>query len=178
MFESSEEYKELAARVAVILGAGLCADCISFRQEGESFIMTRPALGGNVTADIVCTSKMSFATVKGESGQDSDIIFAIGRGAAEHIDAISALADKYGASIAATRVLADSGVMPYKYQVGLTGKTVSPKVYVAFGISGAVQHTCAISGAGVVIAVNTDKNARIFDYADYGIVEDVKNVKL
>ena len=66
--------------------------------------------------------------------------------------------------------------MPYEYQVGLTGKTVSPSVYVAFGISGAVQHTSAISGAGTVIAINKDKDARIFDYSDYGIAADLKNI--
>ena len=66
--------------------------------------------------------------------------------------------------------------LPYEKQVGLTGRTVSPKVYVAFGISGAVQHTCAIAGAGTVIAVNTDKNARIFDYADFGVVADISRL--
>jgi electron transfer flavoprotein alpha subunit len=74
--------------------------------------------------------------------------------------------------------VADSGKLPYEKQVGLTGRTVSPKVYVAFGISGAVQHTCAIAGAGTVIAVNNDKQARIFDYADYGIIDDVKNITI
>ena len=72
--------------------------------------------------------------------------------------------------------MADSGILPYEKQVGLTGRTVSPKVYVAFGISGAVQHTCAIAGAGTVIAVNTDKNARIFDYADFGVVADISRL--
>ena len=60
--------------------------------------------------------------------------------------------------------------MPYERQVGLTGRIIAPKIYVAFGISGAVQHTCAIEGATTIIAVNNDKEARIFDYADYGIV--------
>ena len=68
--------------------------------------------------------------------------------------------------------------MHYSAQVGLSGKRVSPKIYVAFGIAGAVQHTCAISGAQTVIAINKDKNSRIFDYADYGIVEEVENVEL
>ena len=176
LFESCDEYRELAARVAVICGAGICADCISFRREGEKFIMTRPALGGNVTADIVSSSNMSFATVRNAKSAEGDIIFSVGRGAIGYIEEIRALAEKYGATLAGSRVLTDNGMMPYKDQVGLTGKTVSPKVYVAFGISGAVQHTSAISGAGTVIAINTDKNARIFDYSDYGIVEDIKNL--
>ena len=137
--------------------------------------MTRPALGGNVTADIASNAAMSFATVR--SVQDgADIIFCVGRGAIEYIEKIRDLAKQYGATLAGTRVLADNGVIPYADQVGITGKTVSPRVYVAFGVSGAIQHTAAISGAMTVIAVNTDKNARIFDYSDYGIVADIKDL--
>ena len=66
----------------------------------------------------------------------------------------------------------DIGKAPYEMQVGLTGKTVSPRIYIAVGISGAVHHTCAIEGADTVIAINPDKNARIFDYADYGLLEN------
>ena len=60
---------------------------------------------------------------------------------------------------------------PYDMQIRLTGKIVSPKIYIAVGISGAVHHTCAIEGSGTVIAINPDKSARIFDYADYGIID-------
>ena len=66
--------------------------------------------------------------------------------------------------------------MDYSAQVGLTGKIVRPKVYVAFGISGAVQHTVGMENAGTVIAVNCDKNAKIFDYADYGVIEDISKL--
>ena len=176
LFEASEWHRQLASRVAVITGAGICADCISFRRDGDTFIMTRPALGGNVTADIASRSPMSFATVRSSKASESDIIFAVGRGAVGHVERIRALADGYGATLACSRVVCDAGVMPYSYQVGLTGKTVSPRVYVTFGISGAVQHTSGISGAGTVISVNSDKNARIFDYSDYGIIEDIKNL--
>lgn len=178
LWEDSEEYKVLASKVAVLTKAGLCADCISFRIDNDRFVMTRPAQGGNVTADIVCTSKMAFATVRTVKENGADLIFSIGKGAISDIEKIEELAKKYGAEVCCSRIVADSGKQPYERQVGLTGRTVSPKVYVAFGISGAVQHTCAISGAGTVIAVNTDKDARIFDYADYGIVTEVKNVKL
>ena len=66
--------------------------------------------------------------------------------------------------------------MPYSAQVGLTGKTVAPKIYIAVGISGAVHHTCAIENAGTVIAINPDKSARIFDYADYGIIASAEEI--
>ena len=138
--------------------------------------MTRPALGGNVTADIASSSAMSFATVRTSKSDGEKIIFSVGKGAINYIDRIKALAKKYGAEVAASRPMVDDGIIPYEYQVGLTGKTVSPELYVAFGISGAVQHTVAIPGAKTVIAVNTDKNARIFDYSDYGIVADIKNL--
>jgi electron transfer flavoprotein alpha subunit len=178
LWEDSESLKELASRVAVLTGAGLCADCISFRVEGGKFVMTRPALGGNVTADIVCESEMAFATLRTVKKEGSDVIFSVGKGAVGEVENIKRLAENYGAEVCCSRIVADSGKMPYEKQVGLTGRTVCPKVYVAFGISGAVQHTCAISGAGTVIAVNTDKRARIFDYADYGIIDDVKNITI
>ena len=178
LWEDSDTLKILASQTAVLTGAGICADCISFRVENGKFVMTRPALGGNVTADIVCESAMAFATVRTAKKDGTDVIFSVGKGAVEYIDQIKAFAKKYDAEVCCSRTVADGGKLPYEKQVGLTGRTVSPNVYVAFGISGAVQHTCAISGAGTVIAVNTDKNARIFDYADYGIITEVKNVKL
>ena len=178
LWEDSESLKILASQTAILTGAGICADCISFRVEEEKLIMTRPALGGNVTADIICQSEIAFATVRTVKKEGADVIFSVGKGGIEHMETIKELAQKYNAEICCSRIVADSGKLPYEKQVGLTGRTVSPKVYVAFGISGAVQHTCAISGAGTVIAVNTDKQARIFDYADFGIIEDVKNIRI
>ena len=139
------------------------------------FVMTRPAIGGNVTADIVSLSGVSFATVR-PTGRCEEILFSVGRGAVPYLDKIQALARHFGASLTCTRPVADHGDLPYRCQVGVTGKTVSPRLYVAFGISGAVQHTSAITGAGTVLSVNTDKSARIFDYSDYGIVCDIKNL--
>ncbi len=68
------------------------------------------------------------------------------------------------------------GKAPYEEQVGLTGKTVAPKIYIAVGVSGAVHHTCAIEGTDTIIAINPDKDARIFDYADYGILANIEDV--
>lgn len=178
LWEDSERLKVLASQVAVLTGAGLCADCISFRVENKRLIMTRPALGGNVTADIVCESELAFATVRTVKKDGADVIFSVGKGGVGEIETIRQLAKKYGAEVCCSRIIADNGKLSYEKQVGLTGRTVCPKVYVAFGISGAVQHTCAIAGAGTIIAVNIDKQARIFDYADYGIIDDVKNITI
>ena len=127
---------------------------------------------GGISAYKICN------VVSALKKEGADVIFSVGKGAVGEIDNIKRLAQKYNAEICCSRVVADSGKLPYEKQVGLTGRTVCPKVYVAFGISGAVQHTCAISGAGTVIAVNTDKQARIFDYADYGIIDDIKNITI
>ena len=75
-----------------------------------------------------------------------------------------------------TRKMVDNDFLPYTMQVGLTGKTVSPPVYIALGVSGAVHHIAGMQKAGTVIAVNTDKDAPIFEYADYGIVGDIAEV--
>ena len=173
LFEGNDTLKEIAARVAVLVGAGLCADCISFRVDNGKFVMTRPAGGGNITADIVSVSDMAFATVKTADRAGADVIFSVGKGAVGAVDKIRALASGYNADLCSSRIVTDSGIMPYSSQVGLTGKSVAPSVYVCFGISGAVQHTVGISGARTVIAINNDKNARIFDYADYGIIADI-----
>ena len=177
LFEDTEENKLLAPAVAVHTGAGLCADCISFRVEDGRLVMTRPARGGNVTADIVCTGEMGMATVRTPKKGGSDLIFSVGRGALASLPKIRALAQKYGAELCCSRPVTDGGKMPYTAQIGLTGRVVAPRVYVAFGISGAVQHTCAISGAGRVIAVNTDRAADIFTYSDYGILCDIADIK-
>ena len=173
LFEGNDTLKEIAARVAVLVGAGLCADCISFRVDNGKFVMTRPAGGGNITADIVSVSDMAFATVKTADRAGADVIFSVGKGAVGAVDKIRELASGYNADLCSSRIVTDSGIMPYSSQVGLTGKSVAPSVYVCFGISGAVQHTVGISGARTVIAINNDKNARIFDYADYGIIADI-----
>ncbi len=177
LWEDSDILKLLASEVSVILNVGLCADCISFSIKDGRLIMTRPANGGNITADIECTSNVSFATVRTARKDCAKIVLSVGAGAVDNIEKVKKLAESLHADIACSRKVADSGILPYTSQVGLTGKTVSPNVYVCFGLEGAVQHTCAISGAGKIIAINKDKNARIFDYADYGVVEDIDNLQ-
>ena len=88
------------------------------------------------------------------------------------MDKLNELANTLGAEIGASRGLVDANGASYDKQIGLTGKTVSPKVYIAIGISGAIHHTVGIEGVGTIIAINPDRNARIFEYADYGIVDE------
>lgn len=100
----------------------------------------------------------------------------LGIGSKEGFEKLECLARKLGGAVAASRSAVDAGFAPYRCQVGITGVTVCPKVYIAVGISGAVQHLSGMSGAETVIAVNSDPKAPIFDYADYGIVGDWETV--
>ena len=102
----------------------------------------------------------------------ADVVIAggLGIGSKEGFQKLHRLATQVGGTVAASRSAVDAGFAPYSCQVGMTGTCVSPKIYIALGISGAVQHLSGISGAKTIIAVNTDPKAPIFDYADYGIV--------
>ncbi len=162
--------KRTAPQVAAILKTGLCADCTALESDGESLFMYRPAFSGNVIAKIACTTSPAMATVRTAEDEVCDIIVAVGLGAKEELERVQAFAKKIGAELAATRAMVDAGNLPYSMQVGLTGKTVNPPVYIAVGVSGAVHHIAGMKNSGTVIAINSDKNAPIFDYADYGII--------
>lgn len=161
--------------VAAMLNTGLCADCTCLETDGNNLIMYRPAQGGSIYAKIKCLTKPQMATVRTKS-KSSDIIVACGRGVADKLETLNEFAEKIGAEMAASRGLVDMGKVPYDIQVGLTGNVVSSKIYIAVGISGAVHHTCAIEGADTIIAINPDKHARIFEYADYGVLEEFKKL--
>lgn len=167
--------KRTAPLVAWMLQTGLCADCTKLETDGETLFMYRPAFSGNVIAKIACVTRPQMATVR-TAQKEADLIFAFGKGARDVIGKSEEFAAKYGAQTAASRAAVDTDLMPYEKQVGLTGKTVVPAVYVAFGISGAVHHIAGMDRSGTVVAVNKDKDAPIFEYADYGIIADVNDI--
>jgi electron transfer flavoprotein alpha subunit len=103
------------------------------------------------------------------------LIVAIGRGikAPENIAQAEAVAKAMGAEIAASRPICDEGWLPMERQIGSSGQTVAPKLYLALGISGAIQHVVGMKGARTIVAINKDQNAPIFEIADYGVVGDI-----
>jgi electron transfer flavoprotein alpha subunit len=134
----------------------------------------------DVDEDAVGSTVTGFEEVGGGDVDiaDAEFLVSVGRGIEEeeNLELVEALAEATGATLSSSRPIVDNGWLPKNRQVGQSGKQVTPDVYLAVGISGAVQHVAGMKSADTIIAVNTDPNAPIYDIADYGVVGDLFEV--
>jgi len=219
LFPATIRGRFLCGWAAAKLNTGLTADCTSLGVTDTGLLLqSRPAFGGNLTADILCkTSRPQMASVRPgvfpmpdltvkKSGpirlrepgdpiayltrtgftpaentvslQEAKVVIAGGKGVGSKkgFEKLAKLAALLGGAVGATRSAVDAGYTSYAHQIGQTGQTVRPELYIGFGISGIVQHTVGMDSAKVVIAVNKDRLAPIFSHADYGIVGDWEEI--
>ena len=208
--------REVAARVAAQLGAGLIGDALALDLIDDRLRCLKPACGGSLVAEITSTSRTQMATVRPgvlsipeprtgahetrvseievltrgrvdatsrwrdddlEALSRAGVVVGVGVGVdPEHYDVVRQLVTVLGGEMAATRRVTDRGWMPHSRQLGITGRSISPRLYVAIGLSGKLNHLIGLRSAGTILAVNSDVTAPVFQGCDIGIVGDWRDV--